>query len=285
MRPGRSALLVALALLLLAPVQARAQGAAAVAAAPVLLDRAAQVEFLRTAKVVRSRQLSGGVTNPWRLTLSDGTTTHDAAFQSVDERSTKADFGPRGVEFNFVDSHHFNLAAYTLAGMLGLEAMMPVTVHRNWNGKEGTITWWIDDAFDERTRRKEKRDAPNKLAWAHQMHKMRVFAALVGDTDRNMGNILITQDWKLWMIDFTRAFRLQAELKYPQDLSLIDRTVLARLRALDADTVKGATAHCLSPYEVQAVMKRRDLLVAHFDALVKQKGAGAVLYGVEPATH
>jgi hypothetical protein len=232
--------------------------------------------------VVRSRQLNTGVTSPWRLTLSDGVVTHDAAFQSVDERKTQADFGPRGVEFNFVDSHHFNLAAYTIAGLLGLDTMMPVTVHRSWNGKDGTITWWIDDAFDERTRRKENREAPNKIAWAHQMHRMRVFAALVGDTDRNMGNILITQDWKLWMIDFTRAFRLHKELKYPQDLSLIDRGVLAGLRALDLTALKAATAHCLSPYEAEALIKRRDLLVAHFDALVAKKGAGAVLYGVEP---
>lgn len=251
---------------------------------PASLDRAAQAEFLRTAKVVKSRQLSTGVTSPFRLTLSDGVVTHDAAFQSVFERQTRADFGPKGVELNFVDSHHFNLAAFLLAGMLGVDDMMPVTVHRSWNGKEGTITWWIDDAFDERTRRKEKRDAPNKLTWAHQMHKMRVFAALVGDTDRNMGNVLITPDWKLWMIDFTRAFRLNETLKYPQDLSLVDRRLLAGLRALDAATVKKATAHCLTTFEAEAMMTRRDALVAHFDALVKQKGAGAVLYGVEPRT-
>ena len=99
--------------------------------------------------------------------------------------------------------------------MLGLDGMMPVTVHRTWNGKEGTITWWIDDAFDESTRLKEKRQPPNPMLWNNQMYKMRVFAALVGDTDRNLGNVLITNDWKLWMIDFTRAFRLWDELKYP----------------------------------------------------------------------
>ena len=109
---------------------ARAQGPAAVAPAPVP-DRAAQAEFLRTAKVVRSRQLSTGVTSPYRLTLSDGVVTHDAGFQAVDERRAQADFGPRGVEYNFVDSHHFNLAAYTIAGLVGLDAMMPVTVHRD----------------------------------------------------------------------------------------------------------------------------------------------------------
>jgi hypothetical protein len=112
---------------------------------------------------------------------------------------------------------------------------------------------------------------------------MRVFAALVGDTDRNLGNILIgTTDWKLWMIDFTRAFRLHDTLKSTDGLSQIDRTLLARLRQLDAATVRAATAHCLNGYEVDAMMKRRDALVAHYDGLIAAKGAAAVLYGAEP---
>ena len=35
-------------------------------------------QFLLTAKVVKSKQSSKGITNPWRLTLTDGTVTHDA---------------------------------------------------------------------------------------------------------------------------------------------------------------------------------------------------------------
>lgn len=258
---------------------AQAQTAASV---PAPLDRAAQAAFLTDARIIASRQLSSGVTSPYRLTLSDGIVTHDAAFQSVNERRSQADFGQRGVEYNFIDSHHFNLAAYTIAGMLRLDTMMPVTVHRSWNGRDGTLTWWIDDAMDERTRRKEKKEAPNRLAWAQQIYKMRVFAALVGDTDRNLGNILITPDWRMWMIDFTRAFRLHGDIKYPTDLPQIDRTVLARLRALDAQTVQAQTAHCLSEFEVRAMMKRRDALVAHFDALVASKGQSLVLYGAPP---
>lgn len=264
---------------------ARAQAAAPGAGPdPNALDVPAKTHFLQTGKVVRSKSLNSGVTSPWRLTLTDGVVTHDAAFQSVDERRTTADFGTRGMEINFVDSHHFNLAAYEIAGMLGLADMMPVTAHRDWNGKSGTVTWWVDDAFDERTRLKENRQPPNAMRWAQQMYRMRVFAALVGDTDRNLGNVLITRDWKLWMIDFTRAFRLWTEIKYPGDLSQIDRSLLAHLRTLDAKTVRESTSHCLAPHEVDALMKRRDLLVAHFDALVAQKGAGAVLYGVEPKT-
>ena len=271
-----------LAVSLLAASVRPAAAQAPAATAPPVLDLAAQAEFLRTSKVVRSRTISRGVTAPQRLTLTNGTVTHDAAFQSIYERRSQADFGPKGVEFNFADSHHFNLAAYELAGMLDLGGMMPMTVHRTWNGKEGTLTWWIDDAFDESTRIKEKRQPPNSSAWNQQMYKMRVFAALVGDTDRNLGNVLITNDWKLWMIDFTRAFRLWKEIKYPADLHQIDRTLLLRLRELDAEAVKAATAHCLTSFEQEALMARRDLLVAHFDALIKTKGGPAVLYGLEP---
>ena len=68
---------------------------AAHAASTVTLDRVAQAEFLRTAKVMRSRQLSSGVTSPYRLTLNAGSVVHDAAFQSINERRTQADFGAR----------------------------------------------------------------------------------------------------------------------------------------------------------------------------------------------
>ena len=84
------------------------------------------------------------------------------------------------------------------------------------------------------------------------------------------------------MIDFTRAFRLADTLKAPETLSQIDRTVLARLRTLDAAAVRETTAHCLTTFEAAAVMKRRDALLVHFDQLVATKGAGSVLYGAEP---
>ena len=44
-------------------------------------------ELLLHAKVIKSHQTSKGVTAPWRLTLTDGTITHDAVFQPVDERN------------------------------------------------------------------------------------------------------------------------------------------------------------------------------------------------------
>ena len=65
----------------------------------------------------------------------------------------------------------------------------------------------MDARWDEGQRLKQHAEPPDAEAWNQQMHRMRVFTALVADTDRNLGNVLISADWKLWMIDFTRAFR------------------------------------------------------------------------------
>ena len=39
-----------------------------------------------------------------------------------------------GTELNFVDSYKYNIAAYQLAELLGLDDMVPVYVERKWKG-------------------------------------------------------------------------------------------------------------------------------------------------------
>ena len=246
------------------------------------LTRPQMREFLLTAKVTRSRDIGKGVTSPKRLTLSNGTLTHDAAFQAVDERQTVASLAGGGrsavIEMNFVDSYRYNLAAEAIAGLLDLEYMMPVHVERRWNGKKGSLSWWVDTMMEEGERLKKKIQPPNATDWNHQMYRMRVFAALTRDTDRNVGNVLITHDWKVMMIDFTRAFRLQTELLYGKDLAQIDRALLPRLEALTRDGVKQAVDDQLTALEIDALMKRRDVIVAHFKKLIADLGEKAVLY-------
>ena len=55
-------------------------------------------QFLLTAKVVKSKQSEKGITNPWRLTLTDGTITHDASFQKVDEHKINVQFDTLAVK-------------------------------------------------------------------------------------------------------------------------------------------------------------------------------------------
>ena len=236
-----------------------------------------QADFLLHAKVVASKQLGKGFTHPWRLTLSDGQLTHDAAFQPVDEHKASMQFEDGHTELNFVDSYHYNIAGYELAKLLGMSDMVPVYVERTWNTQTGALSWWIHWKWDEGMRVHQKLEPPDENAWADQMYKIRIFDQLIDDTDVNLTNILITEDWKIWRIDFTRAFRLSHDLQAPKDLVKCDRQLLQKLRMLDENEVLERTKPHLNKREVAAVMARRDKIVAHFDQLIAQKGEAAVL--------
>jgi hypothetical protein len=233
--------------------------------------------FMRAAKVVRSKELSTGTTRPLRLTLTDGTTTHDAVFQAIDEK--KSVFVPQrgATQINFVDSWRYNVAAYRLSTAIGLDWMMPVTIEYQYRGKRGALAWFMDSVTDERRRLKEKVRPPDVLAWNQDMYRMRIFNALVRDTDRNLGNVLASPDWRVIMLDFTRAFRLLPEIDV-KEITQCDRQLLARLETLTPGSLKDAVGEYLTAPEAEAVMKRRDLIVAHVRALIAQRGEDKVLY-------
>src|SRR6267142_1060616 len=173
-------------------------------------------QFLLNAKVVSSHESSKGITHPPRLTLSDGSVTHDASFQSIDEHKQMAQLGI-GTEMNFVDSYKYNLAAYALAELLGVEDLLPVYVERSWKGTRGSLSWWLPVKMDEVERHKQNLTAPDADAWNNQMYKIRVFDQLIYDTDANLTNVLIGEDWKIYRVDFSRAFRRHKDLKNPKE--------------------------------------------------------------------
>jgi len=234
-------------------------------------------EFLRTAKVVKSRQTRKGITSPWQLTLSNGELVHDAVFQAVNERKLMAPTA-RGMELNFVDSYRYNIAAYQLAEMIGLDDLLPVTVERRWEGKRGALMWWLPSKMDDAERVKQGIPVPDPEDWNRQVFRVRVFNQLIYDTDFNQTNLLIGEDWKVWRIDFTRAFRLHKELMKPEELERCDRQLLEKLKGLDPAEFKKKTKDYLTSAEAKAVLARRDLLVEHFEKLMAEKGESAVLY-------
>src|SRR5271157_2959041 len=237
-----------------------------------------KIDFLLHAKVIASKGSKKGITGTLKLTLTDGTITHDASFQPVDERKFKMEFSDGRTEYNFVDSYHYNIAGYELARMLGMNDMVPPYVERKYNGQSGSLSWWIAWKWDEVMRHQQGLHAPDPDAWNKQMYKIRVFDQLIYDSDTNLTNVLITEDWKIWRIDFTRAFRLQHDLRDPNDVVMCDRQLLEKLRQLNGDDVLEKTKPQLTKSEVKAVMARRDKIVALVQQLIAQKGEGAVLY-------
>jgi hypothetical protein len=235
-------------------------------------------QFLLTAKVIGSHSSKKGTTHTSRLTLSDGTLTHDASFQPVDEHKNVVEFFDGRKEMNFVDSYKYNLAAYALAELIGFDDMIPVYVERKWQGHMGSLSWWLPVKMDEADRVEQELEPPDKDAWNNQMYKIRVFDELVYDTDPNLTNVLIGYEWKIWRIDFSRAFRTYHELKDPKNLVRCDRQLFEKLKALNANELKEKTNPYLTKSEMNAVMARRDKIVKQFQEMIQQKGENEVLY-------
>lgn len=246
--------------LLLLPAAADAQTTAA-----PLTD--AQIEqFLQNGRVVRSRGAGKGVTGSIRATLTDGTLTHDAQIQTIDE--FKQEFkGGQKHELNFRDRWQFNVAAYKIDRLLEL-GLAPVSVDRTWRSEGAAFTWWIDDVMmDEGERLEKKLAPPDVVCWSEQLWALRVFDQLIDNVDRNLGNTIISNSWRLWAIDHTRAFRYSREPRNPAVLLRIDRALLQRLKALDFPTLKREVGKYLDDSDIRALLSRRDGIVARFEKL------------------
>jgi hypothetical protein len=236
--------------------------------------------FLRQAEIVSVKVTNKGVTNTKKITLFDGHVRHDASLQDVNIELPIFNVAPKYTEVNFKDSYRYNIAGYRLSRLLGLDSV-PMSVERKYQGKDAAVTWWIDDVvMDEGARQKKETAGPNPSRTASQIHVLRVFDELIQNRDRNAGNLLWTADWKMWMIDHTRAFRLGKDLLKPEQLQRIDRTLFEKMRELSASLLASTMGKSLTKDEIDALLARRDVIVKLFDERIAQRGEAAVLYSL-----
>jgi hypothetical protein len=236
---------------------------------PVSLLRAADVltpdqkeEFLAKAKITNSKEAKKGVTGTFRVTLSDGTVTHDASVQTIDDY--KQSFLN---EIGFKDTYKFNIAGWKLARLVGIDDMVPPSVKRNYQGKAASFTWWIDNlVMDEEDRRAKKAEPPNVELWNQENNVMQVFDQLIYNMDRNQTNMQIDRDWHLWLIDHSRSFRISKTLKDPSVLKSCDRNMLAKMKSLEEATLTKEFGRDVTKPEILGVLARRDLIVKIFDS-------------------
>ncbi len=232
----------------------------------VNLSRQEKELFLLKAKVIKTRGASKGITGTLRATLTDGKVTHDASIQSIDTYKAIQDT-PIGPQVNFRDCYKFNIAAYRLAVLLGIDGVPP-SVERRFGGKRAAFTWWVDDVIMDEGRRLDKKlQAPDGDAWNAQMFVVRVFDQLIDNIDRNLGNLLITKDWNIWMIDHTRAFRPISKIRAVGNLTKCDRALLQRLREISDQDLERELGGLLTNGEMRALLARRMLIVQCFEKL------------------
>ena len=271
----RSRVLGAILLVGLAPTLL-AQETPAPASTPALSPEAMEA-FLLKARVSNLRDAGSGVTNSRRATLSDGQLTHDAHIQTVDIAQHVFESG-RNTELNFKDTYRYNIAGYRVAKLIGLTTV-PMSVERTVEGKVAAVTWWVDDVqMDEKERMKTKSQGPDPVKTNKQIQIMRIWDELIQNRDRNQGNILWTHDWTMWLIDHTRAFRLNTNLLKPEQLARCDRGLLERLRAVTPEALAKAAGNSLTKQEQEALLARRDKIIKHYDERIARLGEPVVLF-------
>jgi hypothetical protein len=229
-------------------------------------------EFLRTAKIIKSKGVPVGVTLPRHMVLEKDGRQETAVFKTIDVRKTGVTPLGTGPEVDFKDSWKFEIGAYELNKILDMNVIPPV-VERTYNTQKGSLQLWIDGCMTELERTKKKIQPPGPMGWRQQIFRVRVFDNLIYNIDRNLGNLLITPDWQLIMIDHTRCFKSLGELKTPKDLTFFSKSLMESLKGLNEQDVKARCGKYLTGPEISSMLERRDKILALYEKVADTAGA------------
>jgi hypothetical protein len=240
-----------------APVQAAAPAAGS---ARIWLDRNAEFEeYIREAAIVRFEDIPLGVTHPKRAFLSPGGLVASVAWKAL----------PPSRATGYWESYKSEIAAYEMDKLLGM-GMVPVVVEKRWKGETAAAILWLTPIHS--WKEMESRAKPPK--WTRQAVLMKMFDNLIGNPDRNMGNLLVDDDWNLYLIDHSRAFIETRTL--PVKMEHIDGPVWNRMLALDEPTLTAALGKWVDARSIRALLARRDRMKAAIDKLVSESSEAAV---------
>ena len=212
-------------------------------------------EYLRTAKVVKFADIPIGVTRPRRAYLTPGGPISSFAWKPIKP----------GLQSGYFESYKSEVAAYELDKLLGLN-MVPVIVERRVDNDLGAAVMWVEGVRSWES----VLPLPKPATWGFQLARMKMLDDLIGNSDRNKGNLLVDDDWHIFLIDHSRAF--VTDLKLPQELQNVDRQVWDRMLALDEAGLKTTMGAWLDSRQIQSLIRRRDAMKKKIDALVAKNG-------------
>jgi hypothetical protein len=244
------------------------------------------LEFLRTAKIIKSKVITSGKNRPLKLRLEKDGVEANAIFRTVDFKQdwTKI-YGKEYREFH--DSCFYECAAYETSRLLGLDNVPPCVI-RSIRGNEGTIQLWVENAETMKGRLEEEASESDgdwagerQRHWARQGQVMRVFDALIDNFDRNTGNMLLDARDKLWFIDHTRSFTISTKAEVDK-IVWCERGMLEKMKALDKKLLRKHLGYKVEPRRILALIERRDKIVEHIEGLIAERGEESVLFDATP---
>ncbi len=242
------------------PLHAQEQAVAERRSARIWQGRNAEFEaFIREAPIERFEVVPIGVTHPRRAYFKPGGLVESVAWKVL----------PPGRPNGYWESYKSEIAAYELDKLLGMD-MVPVAVEKRWKAERAAAILWLSPVHSW----KEMQDKPKPAKWVAQVARMKMFDNLICNRDRNAGNLLVDDDWNLFLIDHSRAFIEDKGLAVA--LEHVDRGLWTKMLALDEAALDGPLAPWLDRGAIRAIITRRDKMKGAIDAMVAEKGESAV---------
>jgi hypothetical protein len=215
--------------------------------------------FIAGAPVERFEDVPLGVTHPRRAFFKPGSLVASVAWKVL----------PPGRPHGFWESYRSEIAAYELDKLLGM-GMVPVAVEKRWKREIAAAILWVAPVHSW----KEVGLRPKPAKWNRQAIMMKMFDNLICNKDRNMGNLLVDEDWNVFLIDHSRAFIEAKDL--PVKMTRVDRELWNRMLALDEQRLSAALGKWVDDTCRRALLARRDKMKVVIDALVRVHGEDAV---------
>jgi hypothetical protein len=193
-----------------------------------------------------------------------------AALRDYDETFTRADidgdFYPR-----LRDSFVFDVPAFELAKLLGL-AHVPPVAFRRLGAQRITLQIWLEGGLMETDRQAQGIPPPSTQRYREQTQNMRVFDSIIGNVDRNTGNILTDEDGDFWLIDHSRSFMRNDDTRYLDRINMCGRLLFERIKTLNREELLALMSPPLTSSEIDWTIRRRDKVVAHIEGLIATRG-------------
>jgi len=244
-----------------------------------LAEREKWEEFLKTAEITGHRDIEVGVTKPIQIFLKKGEKEWSGAWKN-----------PRGMQQGFLEGWQYEIAAYKMDKLLGLNMIAP-TVEREFSGKRGSLQLWVVYKMDDSHRMDENIPIPESkvVSWNKQKYLMRAFDCLIANEDRTQQNIVYVDDWRMILIDHSRSFRSSKKftnrlvygkngIMSPKLFRELPRNFVEEIKALTYEMIKEAVDPYLKDKEIRAILVRKKLLLDEIEEMIRERGEGNVLY-------